>query len=116
MRNDNVKIRSATREDVLLFYENIPTMNAWVAEYNGEIKCIAGITKISNGYYLAFSEVKEHDALAMTVYRTAKKLFEKLKSCDVPIVAIPDERFINSKRFLFSVGFHEQDGVMTWRP
>ncbi len=115
----NPVIRPATKEDIEEFLGPIDqTVRAWVVEYKGGKVALAGTVRISPFASLAFSNIRETDAPKITVYRTALKLFEKIKTTGSVIIADPNENepaiAKGAPAFLKSLGFHEIDGVFRW--
>lgn len=84
-----------------------------MAEYKGVPVCLAGVARVDGGLF-AFSELRDHDAPKMTVYRTARALFEKIKKTGPVIIADPEQLRLdiakNAPRFLESLGFYRIDG------
>lgn len=112
-------IRPATQADIEDFIGPLDqTVRAWVVEYKGEKVALAGTVRISPFASLAFSHIRETDAPKITIYRTAVKLFEKIKTTGSVIIADPNENepaiASGAPAFLKSLGFHEIDGVYRW--
>ena len=104
---DNVVIRPAKAEDVRVFFGTLPqTVQAWAVDYNGELAAIAGIAR-HPASMVAFSYRKPDVVVSkMTIWRTALKLWEKMKSAGHPVIfAIADDCFMNSPEFLKRLGF-----------
>lgn len=116
MKKDNPVIRPATPADIIDFYgmELPVTVRAWAVDYKGETVCLAGVTIHRNMPALAFSELRDHDAPPITVYRTAIKLMEKIKTLRMKVIADPANNPLaiacNAPRFLRALGFTEQEG------
>lgn len=107
------KIRPATPEDIEFFFGTIAkTVRAWVVEYNGEPKGIAGTYREGN-VTIAFSEILEHTAPKITVYRLAKELMNKMTP---PVYAVPEDCLKGSRKFLESLGFERVKGnIYIWQ-
>lgn len=79
---------------------NDKTVKAFTVLLDGNPVCIAGVT-IEKDKFIAFSDVKEGlKAPKMTIWRTARRLAEKLRTLNLPAVAIT-----KSGKFLESLGF-----------
>lgn len=85
----DVEIRRANAEDIKAFYPagSPRTCYVWVAHYKGVPACLAGVT-VERGGHVAFCDIKQNDAPKMTVWRTAKVLFNHMKSLGLPMMAI----------------------------
>ena len=117
--NNKVVIRPATKDDIEEFIGHIDqTVRAWVVEYKGKKVALAGTVRISPFASLAFSHLRETDAPKITIYRTALKLFEKIKTTGTVILADPNENIPEIAKgapaFLKSLGFQDMDGVYRW--
>lgn len=84
----DVRIEQATSESIKAFYsEGCPhTCYGWIAYYKDQPACFAGVTLDKSGA-IAFCDIKENDAPKMTVWRTAKAMFENIKSIGLPMIA-----------------------------
>lgn len=109
---DEPLIRAATRRDILDFYgTRLPgTVTAWVAEYKGESACLAGIYRTRGSIAIAFCELRDTGAPKLLIYKTALKMFEKIKSAGEPMLATPE-----NPRFLEKLGFRPtKEGLYKW--
>lgn len=105
---DNIKdveIRSATVEDIKLFYPDGPprTAYSWLALYKGIPACLAGLI-MERGGCIAYSEMKEGNYPKKAIYRTARALFERIKSIGVPIHTVCENNERN-RAFIERLGF-----------
>lgn len=79
---------------------NDRTVIAFTVEWGGEPVCIAGVT-LEKGQFIIFSDIREGvNAPKMTVWRTARKLAERIKSLNLPAVTAP----CHTGRFLETLG------------
>ena len=108
----DVEIKQATQEDIKLFYpEGCPyTVYAWVASYKGQPSCLAGVN-VEYMQMVPFCDIKPNSAPKMTVYRTAKELFELIKSLKLPLTT--GTKGCKSK-FLESLGFVHIGSLQGW--
>lgn len=85
----DVRIETATSEAIKAFYpEGCPrSCYGWIAYYKDQPACFAGVTLERTGA-VAFCDIRKNDAPKLTVWRTAKAMFEKIKNLGLPIVAI----------------------------
>lgn len=67
-------VRTATREDVLRFYPDAPTVRAVVAEKDGEVVAIAAIAGFSN-HWVMVSDMAE-PLPGKTCFRVAKRIMD----------------------------------------
>lgn len=117
MKNPDVEIRRASREDLEAFYgrETRPSCKAWIAFYKGEPACIAGIALERVGP-VAFSDVKpDVNAPTITIWRAAKAMLDEMKERKLPLIVGINRLKPNSYKFLCSLGFvalGEQDGEL----
>ncbi len=117
---DKIIIRSATADDIKAFHGRAYplTLRAWAVEYEGETVCLAGAVNTGHGSVVAFSSMKEIAVPKITVWRTALKLFEKIKSLGLPVIADTrhnPEYINNSPAFLERLGFYEiKEGVFRY--
>lgn len=111
--NDDITIRPATSDDILLFNKEPfqQTVRAWVVEYKGDTACIAGVARIDARTLLAFSHLAEGVKVPdITVWRTALRLFGKIKNIGLPVIADPDKNIPGAPRFLERLGFYPIEG------
>jgi hypothetical protein len=103
-----VKIRPATRDDVLQWYGNVPaTMRAIVAEDDGRVLGIAGLASVGGGLQ-AFSEID--DALRghrLFLARAAIAFRGLLAETPGAIVAICSQCEPTAPRLLSWLGFEQ---------
>ncbi len=102
---EHVEIRRATADDIIAFYGK-PTrasVKAWVALWNGEPTCMAGIA-LERAGPIAFSDMKPNDAPLMTIWRTAKIMLELIKEKGLPIMVALEDCRDSSGRFMESLG------------
>lgn len=99
----HVEIKQATADDIKVFYpEGSPySIYAWVALYKDIPTCLAGVIMKPN-QAIPFCDVKENDAPKITVYKTAKELFELIKSLKLPLTTGVEG---HRSKFLEKLGF-----------
>lgn len=123
MGNADVTIREATAEDLLGFYGHMPEgeIRAWLALYKGIPACMAGYRRDPGGY-VAFSDVKPWvRAPRMTVYRTAKAMFDAMLATGVPLITAAKgcgkqaPKFLASLGFVFAYDLPDGHSVLMWR-
>jgi hypothetical protein len=85
----DVEIKPATAQSIREFYPDGAPQSCygWIATYKGKAACFAGFT-VSRGGYMAFCDIKQNDAPKLTIWRTARAMFEKMKAMGVPMMAI----------------------------
>lgn len=104
--NEDVQIREATLEDIRAFYGKEPPVSvmAWVAVWRGRVACIAGIAFEPYGD-VAFSDtVPDLDAPPITIWRTAKRMFDAMTAAGFPLIVPINRHKDKSSRFLESMG------------
>lgn len=107
----DVEIRHATAEDIKIFYpEGSPhSVQAWVALYKGRIDCLAGVI-IKRGSLIPFCDVRKTEASQITIWKTAKVLFEHIKSLNLPLITATQGR----SKFLEKLGFKHNGTHQGW--
>lgn len=117
----DVEIRRASREDIKLFYPNgFRTCYAWIAFYKGKPGCLAGVI-VERGGYIAFSDVaKDIQAPKITIWRTARVLFDHIKSLKLPLYAACEFSDNMAQEFLKRLGFryimpYQQTELFKWQ-
>lgn len=111
-------IRPATSQDISQFYEKNTTYatKAWAVDYNGALACVAGVELRPKQAVVFSGMIDGIDAPKLTIWRCARDLMDKIRGLNLPLlVAICDDRFINSPRFLRKLGFKEvSKEVFVW--
>ena len=101
-------IRPATQHDILEVYgHTIPNAHrAWAVDWEGKAACVAGVIFL-NGNTMAFSSIIDGiNPPAITIWRAAKELMDRIKSLGKPVTAICTGKFMNSGAFLERLGFN----------
>lgn len=105
------EIRPATARDFVAFYGAPPatTVRAYVADLDGDILGIAGIS-FHGSLLIAFSDIKpEMRKFPITIMRGARKVLDMTRA---PILAYPDPDIEGAPRLLERLGFVNLDGTV----
>jgi hypothetical protein len=95
--------RTATKEDLLKFYDKVDrSMKAWVIE-DKEPLAIGGFA--FQPYGLMFFSVSKKDVPKKTFWKVSKKGLEEGLKYKMPIYAIRDVEIETSDRYLKKLGF-----------
>jgi hypothetical protein len=98
-----IKVREATKEDFLKFYDQIEyTCKGWVIE-NKDILAIGGLAFHKYGIVL-FSVAKQNIPKKI-FWSLSKKGLEEAKKYNMPILAVRDSYLESSERYLKKLGF-----------
>lgn len=98
----HVEIKQASAEDIREFTGHYCpyTVYAWIAYYRGMPACLAGVM-LEPGKAVPFSDVLPNKAPKPTIWKTARVLFENIKSLNLPLTTA----CLNYSRFLEELGF-----------
>lgn len=94
--------------------QDLGTIKGFAAELDGELLGVCGVMYATP--MQAFSTIKEElQQWPKVIIKASKMLADILNECDATVIAVADERWPNSQRFLERVGFeHVEDRTYVW--
>ncbi len=114
--NPRVEVRPATKEDLLEVsgLDELPsTVRAVTFLLDGEPSGIGGV-RYENGYYLAFSDIKEDiNVSKATIFRCGLEVMKMVKSMGITAYPVKSNELPSADRFLKALGskFKNSDEV-----
>lgn len=124
---DGIVIRDLRPDDMEAFHgperPSSPSMRAWVAEKDGEVRVIGGIARALDSRWYAFLDVRQDDEFARShqilIGRFARMFIDQLDSLGVKYVyALVDQREKNAFNWMERLGFHvdpRSGSLMRWK-
>jgi hypothetical protein len=106
-----MKLRAATRDDVLAWFGSVPaTMRAIVAEHEGSVVGIAGVSTMADHVqaWSAFDEVVRGHPVLMA--RAAVLVRRMIESVSGPVTAVCSETEPTAPALLARLGFEQVEG------
>ena len=108
--NSRVTVRPSVKEDIsfLVGIDEVPfTVKSITFLLDGEVAGIGGV-RYENGYYLAFSVMKDDIKVSkLTIARCGLEVIKMIKEVKGDILAVRDKGFDNSGGFLEYLGFQK---------
>lgn len=113
----SVKIKPATREDLISFYgEQLNrTVYAYVGERDGEVLGLGGYY-FDKDSIVMFSDIKpEGRDKKKSIVKIIKIIMKAARKHRLPIVAVPDDDYESSCQLLKRLGFENFGEVYIWQ-